>query len=101
MPPVDAYDAERQEILKEFGLKLARRRLNLDPPPNRRTTSQREVAERAGLHYNEVGFLERGEREPTLLTILALASALSVKPGKLLNGLPAPKEPKTRDAAGK
>jgi transcriptional regulator with XRE-family HTH domain len=41
------------------------------------------LAERAGLHRNYVGGVERGERNVALENIVKLAKALSVKPGDL------------------
>ena len=41
------------------------------------------MAERAGLHRNYVGGVERGERNVALENIVKLAKALSVKPGDL------------------
>ena len=42
-----------------------------------------EVNERAGLHRNYVGGVERGERNVALENIVKLAKALSVKAGDL------------------
>ena len=40
--------------------------------------SQEELAHRAGMHYTYVGGIERGERNPALVNIGALAGALGV-----------------------
>ena len=51
--------------------------------PDERGYSQEVLAERAGLHRNYVGGVERGERNVALENIVKLAKALSVKPGDL------------------
>lgn len=42
--------------------------------------SQEELAHRAGLHRNHVGFLERGERNAKAKTLIALAQAMGISP---------------------
>ena len=50
-----------------------------------RNWSQEELAEKAGLHRNYVGGVERGERNIALLNIVAIARALKITPGQLID----------------
>jgi transcriptional regulator with XRE-family HTH domain len=50
--------------------------------------SQEELAERARLHRNYVGGVERGERNIALENIVKLAKALSVPPRELFAEFP-------------
>jgi transcriptional regulator with XRE-family HTH domain len=49
--------------------------------------SQEDLAERAGLHRNAISFFERGERSPSLDSIIAIAKGLDIKPSKLMTRL--------------
>jgi len=49
--------------------------------------SQEEFAEKVGIHRTYIGGIERGERNPTLITICRLASALGVSPKQLLENI--------------
>ena len=64
--------------LRGFGeqVRRARERLGL---------SQDELAVRCSTHRNYIGGIERGERNPTLLKVLAIAEALEISPNALLS----------------
>jgi transcriptional regulator with XRE-family HTH domain len=63
--------------LAVFGKRLRELRL-------KRKVSQEKLAEMAELHRNYVGLMERGESNVSLLTLVALARALGVRPAKLI-----------------
>lgn len=64
-----------------FGKRLRELRL-------RQKLSQEKLAEIADVHRNYVGLLERGQSNVSLLTVVALAHALGVKPAKLIEPIP-------------
>ena len=84
-----AYTAERARILSVFGGQLRGLR-------EQRGLAQEGFAEVANLHRNEIGVLERGQGEPSVLTLLIVADALEVPPHILLDGLPVPRERRPR-----
>ena len=49
--------------------------------------SQERLAERADLHTNFVGEVERGEKAATIDTLVKIAKALGIPARDLLNGL--------------
>ena len=55
-----------------------------------RGISQEELADRAGLHRTYISSIERGQRNPALVSIIRLAQALGVDPSALLEDLDAP-----------
>lgn len=46
--------------------------------------SQEQLGFEAGIHRTEIGFLERGDRDPQLLTLVKLSHGLDVPLGALL-----------------
>jgi len=49
--------------------------------------SQEKMAERADLHHNYIGEIERGEKAATIDSILKLAKALGVRTSDLFKDL--------------
>lgn len=58
-------------VAKQFGEKIRNLRLA-------RNLSQEELAFKAGVHRTYLGGIERGERNPSLKNIMAIANALEV-----------------------
>jgi transcriptional regulator with XRE-family HTH domain len=46
--------------------------------------SQERLADLAGLHRNFIGLIERGQRNPTFLTLIALSSKLGLPLSELI-----------------
>jgi transcriptional regulator with XRE-family HTH domain len=65
--------------LARLGRALVQARLKSD-------LTQEEVGERVGLHRNEVGAVERGEKNVSFINLLRLCRALRVVPSDLLSG---------------
>jgi transcriptional regulator with XRE-family HTH domain len=65
------------DIRKRLGINLRRAR-------EERGWSQEEFADRAGIHRTYVSDIERGARNPTILIVEKLASALDVGTAALL-----------------
>jgi transcriptional regulator with XRE-family HTH domain len=59
----------RETILKNFGGNVRRARM-------KKGLTQEELAERAGLDFRQIGFIERGELNPKLRTILKIYKGL-------------------------
>jgi transcriptional regulator with XRE-family HTH domain len=68
---------KRTKARMEFGYKVRKRRYDLD-------WSIEKLAEKAGLHPNYVGSVERGERNIALENIILLAQALGLSPRDLM-----------------
>ncbi|SJM50242.1 helix-turn-helix domain-containing protein [Gulosibacter sp. 10] len=54
-----------------------------------RHISQQDLGELADIHFTNIGKIERGEVNPTLVTLLRIAVALEVDVGELIQGLSA------------
>jgi transcriptional regulator with XRE-family HTH domain len=65
---------------KRFGENLLRVR-------QARKLSQESLAELAGLHRTQVTLIERGLREPRMMTVIRLAGALEVSVSTLFEGI--------------
>jgi transcriptional regulator with XRE-family HTH domain len=60
-----------KKIEKQFGNRVRELRLNIG-------LSQEELAFKAGVHRTYLGGIERGERNPSLKNIAAIAKALHI-----------------------
>ena len=49
--------------------------------------NQMDLADLAGLHFTNLGRIERGQANPSLHTILRIAGALELNPAVLVDGL--------------
>lgn len=74
---------ESNEDLKALGREIRRHR-------KAKKLSQEQLAERADLHRNYIGYLERGERNPAATTLFQIANALDLGLGDLVSGLRSP-----------
>jgi len=70
----------RVVLLRQFGARVRVARENLE-------LSQERVGELAGLHRNYIGAVERGEYNPTLVSMMRIAKALDVSLSELLKGI--------------
>lgn len=72
--------SQRTPAQVELGHRVRSRRVALG-------LSQMALAERIGLHFTFVSSVERGERNLSLASLLALADGLDADLGELLSGL--------------
>ncbi len=63
-------------ILVKFGKRIRELR-------RRRELSQKQLGELTGFHYNYVGMIERGERNPSLENIAVFANAFEISLSEL------------------
>jgi transcriptional regulator with XRE-family HTH domain len=66
------------EAARQFGRNVRRER-------ERRGMTQEDLAHAADVHPTQVSHIEAGKRSPRFMTIVKLASALGVKPGRLFD----------------
>ncbi len=78
-----AESSALNETTRVFGERVRQRRLELG-------LSQEAAAVRCGIHWTQLGKVERGQRSLRLETIVKIAAGLDVDPGKLVAGLPDP-----------
>ena len=83
--PADPAKPALNETTRVFGERVRDRRLELG-------LSQEAAAVRCGIHWTQLGKVERGQRSLRLETIVKIAQGLEIDPGKLVSRLPAPTE---------
>lgn len=79
----DSVSSALNETTREFGERVRQRRLKLG-------LSQEAAAVRCGIHWTQLGKVERGQRSLRLETIVKIGRGLEVDPGSLVSGLPIP-----------
>jgi len=67
----------KKQILSDFAAIVRNRRHELN-------MTQEELAEKADFHVNYIGGLERGTRNPSLVSLTILAGALAISPKDLI-----------------
>ncbi len=67
-----------ENILIDFGQKIKLLR-------KEKKISQKQLSEKASLHINYIGMIERGERNPSLLNIEKIAKAFEISISELMN----------------
>jgi transcriptional regulator with XRE-family HTH domain len=78
-----AESSALNETTRVFGERVRARRLELG-------LSQEAASVRCGIHWTQLGKVERGQRSLRLETIVKIAGGLGIEPGGLINGLPTP-----------
>jgi ribosome-binding protein aMBF1 (putative translation factor) len=81
--PEDRPQPPLNETTRVFGERVRDRRLALG-------LSQEAAAVRCGIHWTQLGKVERGQRSLRLETIVKIANGLDIDAGKLVSRLPMP-----------
>lgn len=68
---------------REFGARVRDRRLEIG-------LSQEAAAVKCGIHWTQLGKVERGQRSLRLETLVKIAEGLDIDAGVLVSGLPVP-----------
>ena len=65
--------------------------------------TQLELSMRAGVSQNMIAYIERGDRNPALRTVMKICNALNIRLSDLLNDIESPKDIKEeiRDLLGR
>ena len=59
--------------------------------------TQLELSMRAGVSQNMIAYIERGDRNPALRTVMKICNALNIRLSDLLNDIESPTESKGRE----
>jgi transcriptional regulator with XRE-family HTH domain len=78
-----AESSALNDTTRVFGERVRERRLELG-------LSQEAAAVRCGIHWTQLGKVERGQRSLRLETIVKIASGLDTDPAALVSRLPLP-----------
>ena len=81
----EAVSSSLNETTREFGERVRQRRLKLG-------LSQEAAAVRCGIHWTQLGKVERGQRSLRLETIVKIAAGLEIDPAELVRGLSPPRD---------
>lgn len=74
------FEMKKTTLLRTFGGNVRDARLKLG-------LTQEELGEKCGLDFRQIGFIERGEINPTLQTIHKIREGLGCSLGLLFKGL--------------
>lgn len=79
----DSLAPALNDTTRAFGERVRKRRLELG-------LSQEAAAVRCGIHWTQLGKVERGQRSLRLETIVKIAAGLDIDAGRLVAKLPMP-----------